>query len=148
MSYRDEQMFLLENGSVLRIENGEASLGEKVPAGRLLIEEGVEGGVPESLIRDRRVIAEEGILVALITVRAQTGELVDDPQFILRGFEWQNEAQPELAREAILQTLGKMSPPEISDWDNIREELTQVLRRFCRKHLSRRPMVVAVVTEV
>jgi len=148
MGYRDEQMFLLENGSVLRIENGEASLGEKVPAGRLLIEEGVEGGVPESLIRDRRVIAEEGILVALITVRAQTGELVDDPQFILRGFEWQNEAQPELAREAILQTLGKMSPPEISDWDNVREELTQVLRRFCRKHLSRRPMVVAVVTEV
>jgi ribonuclease J len=148
MGYRDEQMFLLENGSVLRIENGEASLGEKVPAGRLLIEEGVEGGVPESLIRDRRVIAEEGILVALITVRAQTGELVDDPQFILRGFEWRNEAQPELAREAILQTLGKMSPPEISDWDNIREELTQVLRRFCRKHLSRRPMIVPVVTEV
>jgi ribonuclease J len=148
MGYRDEQMFLLENGSVLRIENGEASLGEKVPAGRLLIEEGVEGGVPESLIRDRRVIAEEGILVALITVRAQTGELVDDPQFILRGFEWLNEVQPELAREAILQTLGKMSPPEISDWDNIREELTQVLRRFCRKHLSRRPMVVTVVTEV
>jgi ribonuclease J len=148
MGYRDEQMFLLENGSVLRIENGEASLGEKVPAGRLLIEEGVEGGVPESLIRDRRVIAEEGILVALITVRAQTGELVDDPQFILRGFEWLNEAQPELAREAILQTLGKMAPAEISDWDNIREELTQVLRRFCRKHLSRRPMVVAVVTEV
>jgi ribonuclease J len=148
MGYRDEQMFLLENGSVLRIENGEASLGEKVPAGRLLIEEGVEGGVPESLIRDRRVIAEEGILVALITVRAQTGELVDDPQFILRGFEWLNEAQPELAREAILQTLGKMAPAEISDWDNIREELTQVLRRFCRKHLSRRPMIVPVVTEV
>jgi ribonuclease J len=148
MGYRDEQMFLLENGAVLRIENGIATLGEKVPAGRLLIEEGVEGGVPESLIRDRRVIAEEGILVALITVRAQTGELVDDPQFILRGFEWQNEVQPELAREAVLQTLGKMSPPEISDWDNIREELTQVLRRFCRKHLSRRPMVVAVVTEV
>jgi ribonuclease J len=148
MGYRDEQMFLLENGAVLRIENGEASLGEKVPAGRLLIEEGVEGGVPESLIRDRRVIAEEGILVALITVRAQTGELVDDPQFILRGFEWLNEAQPELAREAILQTLGKMAPAEISDWDNIREELTQVLRRFCRKHLSRRPMIVPVVTEV
>jgi ribonuclease J len=148
MGYRDEQMFMLENGAVLRIENGIATLGEKVPAGRLLIEEGVEGGVPESLIRDRRHIAQEGILVALITVRAQTGELVDDPQFILRGFEWQNEVQPELAREAVLQTLGKMSPPEISDWDNTREELTQVLRRFCRKHLSRRPMVVTVVTEV
>jgi ribonuclease J len=148
MGYRDDQMFMLENGAVLRIENGTATLSEKVPAGRLLIEEGVEGGVPEALIRDRRHIAEEGILVALINVRAQTGELVDDPQFILRGFEWQNEIQPELAREAVLQTLGKMSPAEISDWDNTREELTQVLRRFCRKHLSRRPMVIAVVTEV
>jgi ribonuclease J len=148
MGYRDDQMFMLENGAVLRIENGVATLGEKVPAGRLLIEEGVEGGVPEALIRDRRHIAEEGILVALINVRAQTGELTDAPQFILRGFEWQNEIQPELAREAVLQTLGKMSPAEISDWDNTREELTQVLRRFCRKHLSRRPMVIAVVTEV
>ena len=148
MGYRDEQLFLLENGSVLRIENGVASLAEKVPAGRLLIEEGVEGGVPESLIRDRRHIAQEGILVALITVRAQTGDLVDDPQFILRGFEWQNEIQPELARAAVQETLGKMAPAEISDWDNIREELTMVLRRFCRKHLSRRPMVVVVVTEV
>ncbi len=148
MGYRNEQMFLLENGSVLRIENGVATLGEKVPAGRLLIEEGVEGGVPEALIRDRRHIAQEGILVALIALREQTGELVDDPQFILRGFDWQNEIQPELAREAILETLGKMAPAEIGDWDNIREELTQVLRKFCRKHLSRRPMVVAVVTEV
>ncbi|MCS7191332.1 MAG: ribonuclease J, partial [Fimbriimonadales bacterium] len=148
MGYTDEQMFMLENGSVLRIENGAVSLGEKVPAGRLLIEEGVEGGVPEALIRDRRHIAQEGILVALINVRAQTGDLVDDPQFILRGFEWQNEIQPELARAAVQETLGKMAPAEISDWDNIREELTMVLRRFCRKHLSRRPMVVVVVTEI
>lgn len=148
MGYTDDRMFLLENGSVLRIENGKAELGEKVPAGRLLIEEGVEGGVPEAIIRDRRHIAQEGILIALITVRAQTGDLIDDPQFILRGFEWQNEIQPELARAAVQETLGKMTPAEISDWDNIREELTMVLRRFCRKHLSRRPMVVVVVTEV
>jgi mRNA degradation ribonuclease J1/J2 len=58
MGYRDEQMFLLENGSVLRIENGIASLGEPVPAGRYLIEEGTEG-VSEEIIRDRRQIAHE-----------------------------------------------------------------------------------------
>ncbi len=148
MGYSDSQLLLLENGSVLRLDRNSATLDEKVPAGRLLIEEGVEGGVPEAIIRDRRHIAQEGILIALITVRAQTGDLVDDPQFILRGFEWQNEVQPELARAAVQETLGKMVPAEISDWDNIREELTMVLRRFCRKHLSRRPMVVVVVTEV
>lgn len=148
MGYRDEQMFLLENGSVLRLENRVATLDEKVPTGRLLIEEGVEGGVPEAIIRDRRHIAQEGIMVALITVRTQTGDLIDDPQFILRGFEWQNEIQPELARAAVQETLGKMAPAEIGDWDNLREELTMVLRHFCRKHLSRRPMIVAVVTGV
>ncbi|GIV07249.1 MAG: ribonuclease J [Fimbriimonadales bacterium] len=148
MGYSDSQLLLLENGSVLRLDKDSAHLDEKVPAGRLLIEEGVEGGVPEEIIRDRRHIAQEGIMIVLITVRAQTGELMDDPQFILRGFEWQNELQPEFARAAVQETLGKMAPAEISDWDNIREELTMVLRRFCRKHLSRRPMVVVVVTEV
>ncbi|MEN3000542.1 MAG: ribonuclease J [Armatimonadota bacterium] len=147
MGYRDEQLFLLENGSVLRIENGVASLGEPVPAGRYLIEEGVEG-VPEEVIHDRRQIAREGMLIATVTIRAQTGELVDEPQLIPRGFEWQNEAQPEMAREAIRAVLDKMLPAELSDWDNVREEISITLRRFCRKHLSRRPLIVPIVTEV
>jgi ribonuclease J len=147
MGYRDEQMFLLENGSVLRIENGIASLGEPVPAGRYLIEEGTEG-VSEEIIRDRRQIAHEGMLIALITLRAQTGDLLDDPQLIPRGFEWQDEVQMEMARDAIRDVLGKMLPAELSDWDNVREEVTMTLRRFCRKHLNRRPLILPLVTEV
>ncbi len=147
MGYRDEQMFLLENGSVLHIENGVARLGEPVPAGRYLIEEGVEG-VPEEVIHDRRQIAREGMLIALVTLRAQTGELMDEPQLIPRGFEWQNEAQPDMARDAIRAVLDKMLPAELSDWDNVREEISLTLRRFCRKHLSRRPLIVPIVTEV
>jgi ribonuclease J len=147
MGYSDEQMFLLENGSVLRIENGVASLGEPVPAGRYLIEEGMEG-VPEEVIHDRRQIAREGMLIALITLRAQTGDLLDDPQLIPRGFEWQDEVQVELARDAIREVLGKMLPAELSDWDNVREEVSITLRRFCRKHLNRRPLILPLVTEV
>lgn len=148
MGYSAEQLFLLENGSVLRIENGTPRLMEPVQAGRLLIEEGMTGGVPESIIHDRRQLAREGILVALVTVRAQTGKLVDTPQLIARGFEWQNEAQPELARQAVQEVVSQMLPAEVSDWDNLREELVMVLRRFCKKHLSRRPMVIPIVMEV
>ncbi len=147
MGYSSDQLFLLENGSVLRIENGVASLGEPVPAGRYLIEEGVEG-VPEEVIHDRRQIAREGMLIAILTIRAQTGDLVDDPQLIPRGFEWLNEVQPELAREAVRDALGKMLPAELNDWDNVREEVSMVLRRFCRKHLNRRPLILPIVTEV
>lgn len=148
MGYTNDQLFLLENGSVLRIERGQVAFGEPVQAGRLLIEEGMEGGVPETIIHDRRQIAREGVLVALITVRSQTGELVDTPQFITVGFEWQNEVQPQLAGEMIREVIGKMLPAEISDWGNFREEVASVLRRFCRKHLNRRPLLVPVVTEV
>ncbi|CUU36285.1 ribonuclease J [Armatimonadetes bacterium DC] len=148
MGYSEDQLFLLENGSVLRIENGVPRLMEPVHAGRLLIEEGMTSGVPESIIHDRRQLAREGILIALVTVRAQTGELVDAPQFIARGFEWQNEAQPELARQAVQEVLNQMLPAEVSDWDNLREELVVVLRRFCKKHLSRRPLVIPIVMEV
>lgn len=148
MGYSEEQLFLLENGSVLRIENGTPRMMEPVQAGRLLIEEGMAGGVPESIIHDRRQLAREGILVALVTVRAQTGKLVDAPQLIARGFEWQNEAQPELARQAVQEVVNQMLPAEVSDWDNLREELVMVLRRFCKKHLSRRPLVIPIVMEV
>ncbi len=148
MGYAEDQLFLLENGSVLRIENGIPRLMEPVQAGRLLIEEGMTSGVPESIIHDRRQLAREGILIALVTVRAQTGTLVDIPQFIARGFDWQNEAQPELARQAVQEVLKQMLPAEVSDWDNLREELVMALRRFCKKHLSRRPLVIPIVMEV
>ncbi|MER3402800.1 MAG: ribonuclease J [Armatimonadota bacterium] len=148
MGYRDDQMFLLENGSVLRIVSGVPQLSESVHAGRMLVEEGMGGSVPESIIRDRRQLAREGILVAIVTVRAQTGELTDAPQFIAKGFEWQSEAQPELARQAVQQLLNQMLPAEISDWDTLREELVVILRRFCRKHLSRQPLIIPVVMEV
>ncbi len=148
MGYTDDQMFLLENGSVLRISEGEIALQASVQAGRLLIEEGMEGGVPETIIHDRRLIAREGMLMAIITVRSQTGEIIEAPQFITVGFEWQNSAQPQLASELIQEVIGKMLPAEISDWSNFREEVAVVLRRFCRKHLSRRPLVVPVITEV
>ncbi|MFQ3611232.1 MAG: hypothetical protein SNJ72_07035, partial [Fimbriimonadales bacterium] len=146
--YRDDQLFLMENGRGLRIQNGKVEYAEPVPAGRLLIEEGVEGGVPEYVIHDRRQIAQEGMMVVLITVRAQTGELVEDPQFVVRGFEWQNEIQPELARSTIHEIIGKMLPAEASDYDNVREEVVVAMRKFCKKHLSRRPLIVPIVTEV
>ncbi len=148
LGYTDDQLFLLENGRGLRIQNGKVEYAEPVPAGRLLIEEGVEGGVPEYIIHDRRQIAQEGMMMVLITVRAQTGELVEDPQFVIRGFEWQNEVQPELARSTIHEIIGKMLPAEASDYDNVREEVALAMRKFCRKHLSRRPLIVPIVTEV
>lgn len=148
MGYRQDQLFLLENGSVLRIENGTPCLTDPVQAGRLLIEEGMHAGVPESIVRDRRVLAREGILIAIVTVRAQTGELTDAPQFIPKGFDWQNDAQPELARQTVQEVVEKMLPAEISDWDNLREELVMALRRFCRKHISKHPLVIPIVMEV
>lgn len=148
MGYRQDQLFLLENGSVLRIENGTLHLADPVQAGRLLIEEGMNAGVPESIVRDRRVLAREGLLITIVTVRAQTGELTDAPQFIPKGFDWQNDAQPELARQTVQEVLHKMLPAEISDWDNLREELVMALRRFCRKHLSKHPLVIPIVMEV
>ncbi len=148
LGYTDDQLFLMENGRGLRIRNGKVEYAEPVPAGRLLIEEGVEGGVPEYIIHDRRQIAQEGMMIVLITVRAQTGDLLEDPQFVIRGFEWQNEIQPELARSTIHEIIGKMLPAEASDYDNVREEVVVTMRKFCKKHLSRRPLIVPIVTEV
>jgi len=148
LGYSEDQLFLMENGRGLRLRNGTVEYTEPVPAGRLLIEEGVDGGVPEYIVHDRRQIAQEGMMVVLITVRAQTGELVEVPQFVIRGFEWQDEVQQELAQATIHEVLDKMLPAEASDYDNVREEVVVAMRKFCKKHLSRRPLIVPIVTEV
>ncbi|MEO0249000.1 MAG: ribonuclease J, partial [candidate division WOR-3 bacterium] len=148
MGYQEEQIFLLENGQVLCLDESGARIVDRVPVGRLLVEEGTVGGVPEEVLYDRRHLAHEGMLVAVVSLSAETGEIVAGPDLIRRGFEWNEPEEEEAARRVVWETLQKLNPAELGDWDAVRAELASVLKRFCRKHLNRRPMVIPIVMEV
>lgn len=148
MGYEEERFFLLENGSILRFENETAAIVDRAPVGRLLIEDGMPGGISENIIHDRRHLAQEGMLVAIIAIDAEKGVLVSEPELIIKGFTWHNDAQAQLAVDSIRETIATLRPAELSDWDAMRGELTATLKRFCRKQLNRRPMIIPVVMEV
>jgi ribonuclease J len=148
MGYREEQFFLLENGSTFMMDEQGARIKERAPVGRLLIEDGMPGGVPEQIIHDRRHLAQEGMLVAVIAINGETGEIVAPLELITKGFDWHNGEQPQLAQEVIADVLSQFSPAELADWDSVRGEIVTVLKKFCRKHLNRRPMIIPIVMEV
>lgn len=148
MGYTEDRFFLLENGAALTFDENGARIEERVPVGRLLIEDGMPGGVPEQIIHDRRHLAQEGMLVAVIAISAETGEIAAPLELITKGFDWHNDHQPELAQEIIADVLSQLSPADLADWDSVRGEIVNVLKKFCRKHLSKRPMIIPIVMEV
>ncbi|NUL82849.1 MAG: ribonuclease J [Armatimonadetes bacterium] len=147
MGYAAEKMFVPENGSRLVIDEQGARMAEPVHAGRLLIEEGAPDGVSETVIHHRRHMAEDGILIVTVGLSAERGGIQYGPEVIARGFDWNSETDQEAAIEVARATVNELVREEQRDWDAVRSELANALKIFCRKKLSRRPMVIPIVIE-
>jgi ribonuclease J len=148
---RDPQpeVLLIENGDVLRIDGEGARVEGKTPVGRVLIDGTRSGEVGDEVLRDRRHLAEDGLVVPVVAINGQTGELEGIPEIITRGFVMENAAEL-LADGARLLTdvVGQSSVEERTDQGLIKEKVRVELRRFLRKRSGRRPFVLPVIMEI
>jgi ribonuclease J len=144
------QVTLMENGDVLRFDGSGAHLTGKVPAGRVLIDASGSGEVVDEVLRDRRHLSEDGLLVPVVAINKQTGEIEGDPDVISRGLA-QDSGSAEMLRGSV-RLLGEVirgaSLEERTDHGLIKEKIRVELRRFFRKRSGRRPLVVPVIMEV
>jgi ribonuclease J len=144
------QVTLMENGDVLRFDESGAHLTGKVPAGRVLIDASGSGEVVDEVLRDRRHLSEDGLLVPVVAINKQTGEIEGDPDVISRGLA-QDSGSAEMLRGSV-RLLGEVirgaSLEERTDHGLIKEKIRVELRRFFRKRSGRRPLVVPVIMEV
>jgi ribonuclease J len=142
-----EGVFLLENGQVLEIARGGAQMVEPVRAGRVFVD-GL-GGVEEEVLRDRRHLAEDGLVVAILGVEQQTGELLTGPDFLSRGFlPVTNGEGFEAAKAAVRNALDELPLESRTDTGTVKEQVRLSLRRYFRRTLGRRPVVVPFVMEM
>jgi ribonuclease J len=144
------KVMLIENGDILRFdENGGAVVG-KATTGRVLIDASGSGEVIDEVLRDRRHLAEDGVVVPVVAINSQTGGVEGDPDVVTRGLV-QDAASPELLRDAA-KLLGDViegaSIEERTDQGLIKEKIRVELRRFFRKRSGRRPLIVPVIMEV
>ncbi len=149
MGMRDEHVLVCEDGDQLLLTDHGVTRGEKVPAGYLYVD-GIVGDVGQGVLRDRRVLAEEGVVVVVVTVDAHTGAIVTGPEVITRGWVYAPEAEDlldecaDVVRAAVRETFNSGDPVDI-------EALQRIVRkaagRFVADRTRRRPMIVPVVME-
>ena len=142
------RVLLCEDGDVLEItEDGVAPAG-RVPAGYLYVD-GIVGDVGQGVLRDRRVLAEEGVVVVVVTVDVQRGEVLTGPEIITRGWVYAPEAEDLLdeACDRVAEALEESLAKGVRDVDQLEREVRKTTGKFVSERTKRRPMIVPVVME-
>jgi ribonuclease J len=143
------EILLIENGDLLHFDAQQARVVGKAPVGRVLIDDTRTGEVGDEVLRDRRHLAEDGLVVPVVAINKQTGALEGVPDIITRGFVME-DSQALLADGARLlaEVVEQASVEERTDQGLIKEKLRVELRRFFRKRSGRRPFVLPVIMEI
>jgi ribonuclease J len=147
---RSTKVLLAENGDVIRFDDDGARIAGKVPAGRILIDGTRSGEVGDEVLRDRRHLAGDGLVVTVVTIGKQSGTLEEAPDVITRGFvlDARTEALLKEIPALLASTLEGAGVEERTDPGLIKEKIRVDLQRFFRKRSGLRPLVLPVVMEI
>jgi len=149
MGVAPERILLAEDGDIVELGVDGIDFAGEVPASYLYVD-GLVGDVGHGVLRDRKVLAEEGVIVVVVTVDAKTGEILRAPDIITRGWVHASEAESLLgeASKAVLVAVEDATSSGPADVEAIRRRARGALGRFVSQRTRRRPMIVPVVTEV
>src|SRR4051812_48394385 len=145
-----ERILLAEDGDSVVLSDDGCDFGEEVPAGYLYVD-GIVGDVGRGVLRDRRVLAEEGVIVVIVTVDSKSGEVLTSPEIITRGWVFAPEAEDllEEARLAVIAGIeGSVDEEGSTDFETLKRRARSALGKFVNERTRRRPMIVPVVIEV
>ena len=148
---RTLQVLLAENGDIIQFDKNGARIAGKAPAGRVLIDVTRVGEVGDEVLRDRRHLAGDGVIVAVVAINRQTGALVGDPELVARGFVVGEGEADSLFKDAagvIAECIDASGVEERGDQGLMTEKLRGELRRFFKKRSGRRPLVLPVLMEI
>ncbi len=148
MGVAPDQVMLCEDGDVIVIDDEGLRLGDRVPAGYVYVD-GIIGDVGTGVIRDRRVLAEEGVVVVVVTVDVQTAEIVTGPEIITRGWVYAPEAEDLLdeACDRVAEAVQRALAGGVRDVEALERDVRRAAGKFVNERTRRRPMIVPVVME-
>lgn len=148
MGVPESEVLLCEDGDVVTLDDSGLRRDGTVPAGYMFVD-GVVGDISEGVLRDRKVLADEGVVVVVVTVDGKTGEIVTGPEVITRGWVYAPEAEELLgeARAAVAKALDEARHAGTIDLDTLRRKVRRAAGRFVNERTRRRPMIVPVVMQ-
>src|SRR5512142_1549194 len=144
-------VMMIESGDVLEFDELGARKQGRVNVGRICIDSGSRGDVVEDLImKDRRHLSEDGIVLPIIAINKLTGQIESAPEIVMRGFAAAGAENGLMtqARQVVISTLEQSSDEEKADYGVIKEKIRQDLKRYIMKNTSRRPLIMPVILEI
>ncbi len=143
-----EKTILAETGDILRFSGTGCEKVGKAPVGRVLIDEGSLEEVGELVVRDRKHISEDGILVTIIAINKQTGAIDIAPELVFRGVGFAEEVRILAeSKQMIIDTVNRSSVEERGDYSVIKEKIRKDLKKFIYKQTSKRPFILPIIVE-
>jgi ribonuclease J len=144
-----ENIIVFENGDVLELGDSSAEITATEFVGRTFIDSSYEH-VEDLVVRDRKHLSYDGIVVAIVAINPKSGELESEPELVTRGFIHEEDATEMLAelKQLVEQTVIGATHEEQIDYAVIKEKIRVALKRFIQKATGRRPMIIPVVVEV
>jgi ribonuclease J len=146
----EDHVLVCEDGDVITLTAEGADVERRsVPAGYMYVD-GIVGDISHGVLRDRRMLSEEGVVVVIVTVDAATGDVVTGPEIVTRGWVYAPEAEDLLedAKEVVRASLAEAAREGATDFDTMRRHARKSLGKFIDERTRRRPAVIPVVMEV
>ena len=145
-----ENIVIGENGAVIELTRNSIGISGRVPAGKILVDGLGVGDVGNIVLRDRRQLSQDGIMIVVVTIEKNTCNIVSGPDIVSRGFVYVREAEDlmETAKEKVEQALDKCAENNVTEWSVIKGAIRDSLGRFLYERTRRRPMILPIIMEV
>ena len=145
-----ENIFITDIGEVVEIQDGQARKAGRIPSGNILIDGLGVGDVGNIVLRDRKLLSQDGILVVVVTLSKQDGTILSGPDIISRGFVYVRESEGLLdeANRIVTSTLQRLMGENVNEWASLKTHVKDALGRFLYEQTRRRPMILPIIMEV
>ena len=150
LGYSSDDIFILSSGDVLELDDEGAKVVDHVHTGSIMVDGLGVGDVGNIVLRDRQHLAEDGIIIVVMTLEGGSGQVLAGPDIVSRGFVYVKGAEDlmEEARNVLNDTMDKCMDRGVTDWGKIKSEIRDSLGDFVWKETKRRPMIMPIIMEI